>query len=116
MTRKDTWIAFSPANLSKESQSTPRIFAEKLKITPSKRIVWNEQIQNRFVVVLEKLGKNSVPSVILNHMNVEGLTRDQVSSHLQKYRSKLKKQTTPLITPTCSAPPTNKLKISFLIN
>ena len=30
--------------------------------------------------------KNSVPKTILQLMNVEGMTRENVASHLQKYR------------------------------
>lgn len=35
--------------------------------------------------------KNAVPKTILQLMNVEGLTRENVASHLQKYRILLKR-------------------------
>ncbi len=35
--------------------------------------------------------KNAVPKTILQMMNVEGMTRENVASHLQKYRLNLKK-------------------------
>lgn len=36
---------------------------------------------------------NAVPKVILKMMNVDGMTRENVASHLQKYRLHLKHQT-----------------------
>lgn len=36
--------------------------------------------------------KNAVPKTILRMMNVEGMTRENVASHLQKYRLHLKRQ------------------------
>ena len=36
--------------------------------------------------------ENAVPKVILRMMNVEGMTRENVASHLQKYRLHLKHQ------------------------
>lgn len=35
--------------------------------------------------------KNAVPKTILTLMNVEGMTRENVASHLQKYRQYLKR-------------------------
>lgn len=35
--------------------------------------------------------KNAVPKTILQLMNVEGMTRENVASHLQKYRLHLKR-------------------------
>ena len=35
--------------------------------------------------------KNAVPKTILQLMNVEGMTRENVASHLQKYRLYLKR-------------------------
>ena len=35
--------------------------------------------------------KNAVPKTILQLMNVDGMTRENVASHLQKYRLYLKK-------------------------
>ena len=36
--------------------------------------------------------ENAVPKVILKMMNVDGMTRENVASHLQKYRLHLKHQ------------------------
>ncbi|PIA60407.1 hypothetical protein AQUCO_00300124v1 [Aquilegia coerulea] len=51
------------------------------------RLVWTPQLHKRFVDVVAHLGiKNAVPKTIMQLMNVEGLTRENVASHLQKYR------------------------------
>ncbi|KAM1226867.1 hypothetical protein ACFX2J_006156 [Malus domestica] len=56
------------------------------------RLVWTPQLHKRFVDVVAHLGiKNAVPKTIMQMMNVEGLTRENVASHLQKYRLYLKR-------------------------
>lgn len=56
------------------------------------RLVWTPQLHKRFVEVVTHLGlKNAVPKTIMQLMNVEGLTRENVASHLQKYRLYLKR-------------------------
>lgn len=56
------------------------------------RLVWTPQLHKRFVDVVTHLGiKNAVPKTIMQLMNVEGLTRENVASHLQKYRLYLKR-------------------------
>ncbi|KAF5804559.1 putative transcription factor MYB-related family [Helianthus annuus] len=56
------------------------------------RLVWTPQLHKRFVEVVRHLGvKNAVPKTIMQLMNVEGLTRENVASHLQKYRIYLKR-------------------------
>ncbi|TKY68759.1 Two-component response regulator ARR2 [Spatholobus suberectus] len=51
------------------------------------KIFWTKDLQSRFVKAIDKIGlENAVPKNILKAMNVEGLTRDNVASHLQKYR------------------------------
>ncbi|KAG5253752.1 transcription factor LUX [Salix suchowensis] len=57
------------------------------------RLVWTPQLHKRFVDVVGHLGiKNAVPKTIMQWMNVEGLTRENVASHLQKYRLYLKRK------------------------
>ena len=54
--------------------------------------MWTPQLHKRFVDVVAHLGiKNAVPKTIMQLMNVEGLTRENVASHLQKYRLYLKR-------------------------
>ncbi|TVU25516.1 hypothetical protein EJB05_28015, partial [Eragrostis curvula] len=59
------------------------------------RIQWSGQLHRLFVEVVHQLGiDKAVPKKIVEMMNVEGLTRDHVASHLQKYRLFLKKVST----------------------
>lgn len=56
------------------------------------RLVWTPQLHKRFVSAVTYLGpKQAVPKTVMQLMNVEGLTRENVASHLQKYRLYLKK-------------------------
>ncbi|KAG1338346.1 transcription factor MYBC1 [Cocos nucifera] len=56
------------------------------------RLVWTPQLHKRFVDAVAHLGiKNAVPKTIMQLMGVEGLTRENVASHLQKYRLYLKR-------------------------
>lgn len=56
------------------------------------RLVWTPELHNRFMNAVNHLGiKNAVPKTILQLMNVEGMTRENVASHLQKYRLYLKR-------------------------
>lgn len=51
------------------------------------RLVWTAQLHKRFIDAVAHLGiSNAVPKSIMQLMNVEGLTRENVASHLQKYR------------------------------
>ncbi|KAI3783919.1 hypothetical protein L1987_43010 [Smallanthus sonchifolius] len=60
-----------------------------LKIT---KIIWTKGLRKKFLKAIGKLGiDNATPKKILELMKVDGLTRDQVSSHLQKHRILLKK-------------------------
>ncbi|KAJ0799332.1 putative transcription factor MYB-HB-like family [Helianthus annuus] len=61
--------------------------AESARANKRIRLVWTPQLHKRFVEVVAHLGvKNAVPKTIMQLMNVEGLTRENVASHLQKYR------------------------------
>lgn len=56
------------------------------------RLIWSQELHNRFLNALSHLGlKKAVPKSILGLMNVEGMTRENIASHLQKYRIYLKK-------------------------
>ncbi|CAO2825529.1 unnamed protein product [Amaranthus hypochondriacus] len=63
---------------------------KKQQATKKHRLAWTPELHKKFVESIEQLGSNAVPTTILQHMNVEGLTRENVASHLQKYRSHLK--------------------------
>ncbi|KAI3775376.1 hypothetical protein L1987_49949 [Smallanthus sonchifolius] len=56
------------------------------------RVVWSIDLHRKFVAAVNHLGiEKAVPKRILDLMNVEGLTRENVASHLQKYRLYLKR-------------------------
>lgn len=49
-------------------------------------VIWAGPLQDRFIFALHLLGSDAVPSTILDVMNVPELTRENVGSHLQKYK------------------------------
>ncbi|XAR70003.1 hypothetical protein NMG60_11001812 [Bertholletia excelsa] len=56
------------------------------------RVVWTGDLHRRFVAAVNQLGiEKAVPKRILDLMNVPKLTRENVASHLQKYRLYLKR-------------------------
>ncbi|CAL9749029.1 unnamed protein product [Musa acuminata subsp. burmannicoides] len=56
------------------------------------RVVWSIELHRKFVAAVNQLGiDKAVPKKILDLMNVENLTRENVASHLQKYRLYLKR-------------------------
>ncbi|KAK6249265.1 hypothetical protein QUC31_020830 [Theobroma cacao] len=56
------------------------------------RVVWSVELHRKFVAAVNQLGiDKAVPKKILELMNVEKLTRENVASHLQKYRLYLKR-------------------------
>ncbi|PIN08594.1 hypothetical protein CDL12_18827 [Handroanthus impetiginosus] len=51
------------------------------------KITWTNSLHNRFLEAIRSIGLDrAVPKKILEVMNVPGLTRENVASHLQKYR------------------------------
>nr|XP_029122955.1 two-component response regulator ORR24 [Elaeis guineensis] len=59
------------------------------------RVVWSIELHRKFVAAVNQLGiDKAVPKKILSLMNVEKLTRENVASHLQKYRLYLKRLST----------------------
>ncbi|XP_055836388.1 two-component response regulator ARR18-like [Solanum dulcamara] len=66
-----------------ESQSS----AINKTVTHKSCIVWNDDLHFKFTEAIEQLGEGRCyPTDILKVMNVPGLTKKQVSSHLQKWR------------------------------
>ena len=80
---------FHPRSLPELSTGSEDDQAHALK---RPRLVWTPPLHKRFVDAVSHLGiKNAVPKTIMQLMNVEGLTRENVASHLQKYRLYLKR-------------------------
>ncbi|CAA7017471.1 unnamed protein product [Microthlaspi erraticum] len=58
------------------------------EIKKKPKVDWTAELHRKFVQAVEQLGiDKAVPSRILEIMNVKSLTRHNVASHLQKYRS-----------------------------
>ncbi|ESW32431.1 hypothetical protein PHAVU_002G322000 [Phaseolus vulgaris] len=58
-----------------------------------KRIVWSTELHELFLIAMDKAGgEDAVPKKILEAMNVPGLERGHVASHLQKHRKYLRKK------------------------
>jgi len=56
------------------------------------RVHWTVQLHQQFVVAVNQLGiDKAVPKKIVEIMKVQGLSRENVASHLQKYRLYLKR-------------------------
>ncbi|XP_051127595.1 two-component response regulator ARR2-like [Andrographis paniculata] len=56
------------------------------------RVVWSVELHQQFVTAVNQLGiDKAVPKKILELMSVPGLTRENVASHLQKYRLYLRR-------------------------
>ncbi|XP_027337032.1 putative two-component response regulator ARR21 [Abrus precatorius] len=80
------------SDMGKESTNTLENngFGTEKKI----KVVWTNKLQSKFMEAINIIGlKNAVPKKILQVMNVEGLTRENVASHLQKHRLFLKRVT-----------------------
>ncbi|KAL0304218.1 UNVERIFIED_CONTAM: Two-component response regulator ORR21 [Sesamum radiatum] len=51
------------------------------------KVIWSNSLHNRFLEAIRSIGLDrAVPKKILEVMDVPGLTRENVASHLQKYR------------------------------
>ena len=57
------------------------------ELSKRQRLVWTPQLHNHFVDAVERLGIDAAMlKAIMTIMNVAGLIRENVASHLQKYR------------------------------
>ncbi|XP_052303066.1 two-component response regulator ARR14-like isoform X2 [Populus trichocarpa] len=64
-----------------------------LTVPKKRKLVWTNELHNRFLQAIRILGIDGAhPKKILQHMNVPGLKKENVSSHLQKYRLYLKRE------------------------
>ncbi|KAK9724550.1 hypothetical protein RND81_05G081500 [Saponaria officinalis] len=61
-------------------------------VNKKQKLIWTTSLHNLFLEAVNKIGlEKAVPKKILEYMNVPGLRRDHVASHLQKYRIFLKR-------------------------
>nr|XP_051212591.1 two-component response regulator ORR25-like [Lolium perenne] len=78
---------------SKQKRTDREVSSRSVRTTRKKpRVSWTGDLHNRFLEVVNRLGLDrAVPKAILEMMNVHNLSRESVSSHLQKYRLYLKR-------------------------
>ncbi|KAI5078456.1 hypothetical protein GOP47_0006127 [Adiantum capillus-veneris] len=76
----------------KEDEEEADLDLDDPSTTKKPRVVWSVELHQQFVNAVDQLGiDKAVPKRILELMNVHGLTRENVASHLQKYRLYLKR-------------------------
>ncbi|RLM87548.1 transcription factor PCL1-like [Panicum miliaceum] len=83
-------VAMAPSGPSLTLQSQPQQTAQQQQQQAARkaRRTWSPELHRRFVAALNQLGGAQVatPKQIRELMKVDGLTNDEVKSHLQKYR------------------------------
>ncbi|XP_010555001.1 PREDICTED: putative two-component response regulator-like APRR4, partial [Tarenaya hassleriana] len=63
------------------------------RVSKKRRVIWSTDLHRQFLDAVNQLGVDkAVPKKILEIMNDESLRRENVASHLQKYRMYLKRQ------------------------
>ncbi|AQL08456.1 response regulator 10 isoform X1 [Zea mays] len=76
----------------KEDDETDLENGDPSSTSKKPRVVWSVELHQQFVNAVNHLGiDKAVPKKILELMNVPGLTRENVASHLQKFRLYLKR-------------------------
>ncbi|KAF5746508.1 two-component response regulator ARR11-like [Tripterygium wilfordii] len=98
--RSDDWHLFGGEDVTsvkkrKDVENRRDEFSDSSS-TKKARVVWSVDLHQKFVKAVNHIGFDKVgPKKILDLMNVPGLTRENVASHLQKYRlylSRLQKE------------------------
>ncbi|XP_006588247.1 two-component response regulator ARR2-like [Glycine soja] len=85
--RKRKYCPRMSSQMNKEGQSE-----ESSRLVKKPKVVWTTYLHNRFLLAIKQIGlEKAVPKTIVRVMNVPNLTRENVASHLQKYRIFLKK-------------------------
>ncbi|OAY33828.1 transcription factor HHO5 isoform X2 [Manihot esculenta] len=84
------------ANIQTKMHNKPQQLQQHQQEHPSykkQRRCWSPELHRRFVDALQQLGGSQVatPKQIRELMQVDGLTNDEVKSHLQKYRLHIRK-------------------------
>uniref|UniRef100_A0A803QJK1 HTH myb-type domain-containing protein n=1 Tax=Cannabis sativa TaxID=3483 RepID=A0A803QJK1_CANSA len=79
---------FSAEDYNSDDMNTSPLSAEKSADIDDNNVDWTPELHRRFVQAVEQLGVDkAVPSRILELMGIDCLTRHNIASHLQKYRS-----------------------------
>ncbi|KAF1884763.1 hypothetical protein Lal_00028649, partial [Lupinus albus] len=80
--RKRKYTNRRSIEMNSENQSE-----DSYRVQKKPKMVWTTHLHNLFMTAIKKLGYDkAVPKSILEVMNVPCLTRENVASHLQKYR------------------------------
>ncbi|CAA6664759.1 unnamed protein product [Spirodela intermedia] len=83
-----SWKARKKKRDAKEDVDDGDLENEDSSISKKPRVVWSVELHQQFVSAVNQLGiDKAVPKRILELMNVPGLTRENVASHLQIDRS-----------------------------
>lgn len=78
----------STASSSQEAESRRKVSKKHSQGKKKAKVDWTPELHRRFVQAVEELGiDKAVPSRILEIMGIDSLTRHNIASHLQKYRS-----------------------------
>ncbi|KFK44548.1 hypothetical protein AALP_AA1G271100 [Arabis alpina] len=85
-----TWSSTAESDGGKQQKQSHR----------KQRRCWSSELHRRFLHALHHLGGSHVatPKQIIDFMKVDGLTNDEVKSHLQKYRLHTRRPATPVVT------------------
>ncbi|KAI4387864.1 hypothetical protein MLD38_000255 [Melastoma candidum] len=82
-----------PSRSEGGSRRGERRESDDLTLKRSSRLVWTDELNRKFIEAYNSLGdKEATPKKIQELMNVPYLTRENISSHLQKHRAALKKK------------------------
>jgi len=78
----------STTSSSREAESRHKSTTKHSQGKKKAKVDWTPELHRRFVQAVEQLGiDKAVPSRILEIMGIDSLTRHNIASHLQKYRS-----------------------------
>lgn len=97
-TGKSMKRAVSASGMQRQSSSSstpmsPSRSGLVLQSDKRRRVQWTPELHERFVQAVAQVGlQNAVPKIIMQLMDVEHLTRENVASHLQKYREGIRKK------------------------
>ncbi|KAK1288296.1 Two-component response regulator ARR2 [Acorus calamus] len=86
------WKSHKKKRDAKDDEDNSELENDDPSTSKKPRVVWSVELHQQFVVAVSHLGiEKAVPKKILELMNVPGLTRENVASHLQKFRLYLKR-------------------------
>ncbi|XP_020251157.1 two-component response regulator ORR21-like [Asparagus officinalis] len=85
-----SWRSNKKKRDTKEDENSGELDHEDSSSSKKPRVVWSVELHQQFVSAVSQLGiEKAVPKRILELMNVPGLTRENVASHLQVLYSEL---------------------------